>query len=124
MTESVGRLGSVSLDCADPLALARFWATVLGGEVAFESDDFCAVKLPGVWISTVRVPEYTAPEWPDGQRAKQIHLDVAVADLDAAERAAVAAGATAAEHQPQPERWRVLLDPAGHPFCVSANIPE
>jgi hypothetical protein len=50
---------------------------------------------------------------------KQFHLDLAVDDLDEAERAALGVGATKAEHQPEPDRWRVLLDPAGHPFCVT-----
>ena len=32
MTEPVGRLRSVALDCDDPRALAGFWAAALGGE--------------------------------------------------------------------------------------------
>jgi hypothetical protein len=24
---------------------------------------------------------------------------------------------------PAPDRWRVLLDPAGHPFCLTTQIP-
>ncbi|MGA9311577.1 MAG: VOC family protein [Pseudonocardiaceae bacterium] len=32
----------------------------------------------------------------------------------------VALGATSAEHQPRPGRWRVMLDPAGYPFCLSS----
>jgi hypothetical protein len=28
------------------------------------------------------------------------------------------AGARVADHQPQPERLLVMLDPAGHPFCL------
>ncbi|MEU7863688.1 VOC family protein [Nonomuraea sp. NPDC049141] len=40
-----------------------------------------------------------------------------------AERLALAAGATKATDQPNPDRWRVLLDPAGHPFCVTTLIP-
>ncbi len=31
---------------------------------------------------------------------------------------AVSLGARVAEHQPQPERVVVMLDPAGHPFCL------
>ncbi|WP_307831855.1 VOC family protein [Prauserella cavernicola] len=31
-------------------------------------------------------------------------------------------GATRAEHQSDP-RWRVLLDPAGHPFCITTVTP-
>jgi hypothetical protein len=26
--------------------------------------------------------------------------------------------------QPSPDRWRVLIDPAGHPFCLTTLIPE
>ncbi|WP_442858944.1 VOC family protein [Arthrobacter sp. CAN_A6] len=33
-------------------------------------------------------------------------------------------GATPAEHQPTPGQWRVLLDPAGHPFCLTAVRPD
>ena len=55
---------------------------------------------------------------------KQIHLDLAVDDLDAAETEAVRLGARLADEQPAPDRWRVLLDPAGHPFCLTVQIPE
>jgi hypothetical protein len=46
-----------------------------------------------------------------------MHFDVQVGDLDDAVGEAVALGATLADHQPQ-ENVRVLLDPAGHPFCL------
>ena len=32
------RFGAISLDCADPGRLAQFWAELLGGEIAFQSD--------------------------------------------------------------------------------------
>src|SRR5665213_4157205 len=108
------RLGSVSLDCADPKILASFWAELLGGEIVFTSDDFVAVKLDGVWISTVRVDNYESPDWPDGSPPKQIHLDLAVDDLDVAEHEALRIGAVKLENQPEPDRWRVYFDPAGH----------
>jgi Glyoxalase-like domain len=46
-----------------------------------------------------------------------MHLDIAVDDLDAAVAWALAAGADLAEHQPQ-AGVRVMIDPAGHPFCL------
>jgi len=49
----------------------------------------------------------------------QLHLDVEVSDLDAAVAAAVELGARVAAYQPQ-EDVRVMLDPAGHPFCLYA----
>jgi hypothetical protein len=118
------RLGSVSLDCADPKALASFWAELLGGTIAYTSDDFVAVKLEGVWISTVRVDDYEPPQWPEGSPPKQIHLDLAVDDLDAAESDALRIGAVKAKVQPAPDNWRVFVDPAGHPFCFTTLIPD
>jgi hypothetical protein len=118
---TVGTLWSVTLDCSEPRALATFWAEMLGGTVAHTSDDFVGVETPnGMWIGAYRIDGYTAPDWPEGDTAKQFHLDLSVADLDTAERAAIALGATKSGHQPEPDRWRVLVDPAGHPFCVTA----
>jgi hypothetical protein len=37
---------------------------------------------------------------------------------------AVALGATEASHQPDPDKWRVLIDPIGHPFCLSTVRPN
>ncbi|UOY97626.1 hypothetical protein MUG94_07815 [Arthrobacter gengyunqii] len=55
---------------------------------------------------------------------RQMHLDIAVEDVDAATDAAVVLGAKPAEHRPAPEQWRVLLDPAGHPFSLTAVRPD
>jgi hypothetical protein len=118
------RLGSIALDCADPTALGRFWASLLGGEVAFSSEGFVAVKTDRVWLAAVQVADYHAPTWPHGDIAKQMHLDLAVDDLGQAEAEALRLGATRAEVQPAPDRYVVLLDPAGHPFCLSTQIPE
>jgi hypothetical protein len=118
------RLGSVSLDCADPSALASFWSTLLSGEVVFTSDEFVAVKLDHVWLSTVKVENYQAPVWPQGSPPKQMHLDLAVDDLAAAEEEAVRLGAVRADFQPGADRFRVMIDPSGHPFCLTTLIPE
>jgi hypothetical protein len=63
--------------------------------------------------------KFTRPVWPaadGGQNATQ-HLDIAFGDLDGTVRWAIAAGAVLADVQPQ-EDVRVMLDPAGHPFCL------
>ena len=49
----------------------------------------------------------------------QLHLDLEVADVDEAVVWALACGAELADFQPQPD-VRVMLDPAGHPFCYYA----
>ena len=75
-------------------------------------------------MSAVRVPDHRPPTWPGGVLPKQMHLDLAVDDLDAGVARAVSLGAVRAESQPAPDRFVVLLDPAGHPFCLTTQIPE
>ena len=62
---------------------------------------------------------YRAPTWPPapGEQRPMMHLDFQVGDLESAVADAVALGATVAAAQPQ-DNVRVLLDPAGHPFCL------
>lgn len=88
-------------------------------------DDISVVKLEHVLLTAMRVEGYEPPTWPGGPVPKQAHVDLAVEDLAEAERRAVSLGAVRASIQPEPESHLVLLDPAGHPFCVSlsANFP-
>jgi Glyoxalase-like domain len=121
---ATARLGSIALDCESPAELANFWSELLGGEIAFTSDTFVAVKTDRVWLAAVHVEDYQPPTWPGGDAPKQMHLDLAVDDLDQSEAAAIRLGAVRGANQPAPDRFRVLLDPAGHPFCLSTQIPE
>ena len=43
---TVGKLWSVTLDCAEPGPLAAFWAAVLGGKEAYSSEKFIGVEMP------------------------------------------------------------------------------
>lgn len=120
---AVSRGGFVSLDCADPARLGEFWAAMFGGDLIGLNDDVVAIRTDWVWLTALRVPDYQAPTWPAGDVPKQINLDLAVTDLEAAIKEAVRLGARRAPVQPAPDRWRVLLDPAGHPFCLTTQIP-
>jgi uncharacterized glyoxalase superfamily protein PhnB len=61
---------------------------------------------------------------PEPRTAKvRLHLDVQVADLEAATRRALDLGAThVADHLGDDfdERWRVMADPEGNEFCFIA----
>ncbi|MFI8949169.1 VOC family protein [Streptomyces sp. NPDC053750] len=116
------RYSAVTFDCPDPAELARFYGEALGLPVAFSTDDF--VLLGGgpdgaAGLGFNRLADYRRPTWPDPSQEKQAHIDLGVDDLDTAEARLLALGATKPDFQPEPDRWRVLLDPAGHPFCVS-----
>jgi hypothetical protein len=119
----VARTGFVSLDCADPLALGEFWAAMLGGKIVFTNATTVLIRTEWLWLSALKVSDYRAPTWPDGDVPKQIHLDLAVTELEAAVAEAERLGARLAPQQPAPDRWRVLIDPAGHPFCLTTQIP-
>jgi Glyoxalase-like domain len=65
----------------------------------------------GDCISFEQVEAYTPPEWPTQEAPQQMHIDVIVDDLDAAEAAVIDLGATKHDHQPGTS-FRVFLDPA------------
>ena len=120
MTEQqTARIAMVTLDCAEVAPSAEFWSALLGWEVAASSDDYAMLTSPGGGpaLGLGRVDDHQPPSWPDTGR-KQFHLDLAVDDLDAMAARAVELGATLADPQPG-ETWRVLIDPAGHPFCLT-----
>jgi Glyoxalase-like domain len=121
---AIARLAAVSLDGPDPKRLSSFYRELLDLEVFFESDDFVALRGAGIYLTVQRVADHRPPDWPTGPVPKQIHLELAVSDLDEAEAGALAIGAVKADAQPSPEVWRVLVDPAGHPFCITTLIPE
>ncbi|MEV6200592.1 VOC family protein [Streptomyces sp. NPDC051771] len=114
-------LTAVNLDCADPLALADFYAKATGLPLHERSDAGFAALVDGngLVLGFQRVADHRPPVWPDGDVPAQLHLDFDVDDLDEAAAALTALGATLPAAQPRPDLWRVLLDPAGHPFCVS-----
>jgi hypothetical protein len=114
------RFAGVSLDCADPAVLADFYLALLGGETLWQSAGSVGIRVPGVVLAMQRVEEYRRPAWPG---SSVVHLDLtAGADAGGAAARAVIAGAVLADYQPDP-RWRVLLDPAGHPFCITTITP-
>jgi catechol 2,3-dioxygenase-like lactoylglutathione lyase family enzyme len=115
----VARLQVVALDCPDPVALAAFYAAVLGTTVEGTEDDWVqlAPVAGGTPLAFQRVPDHRPPQWPGTEHPQQMHLDLEVDDLDAGAAAVVALGARRHDVQPD-EGWRVFLDPAGHPFCL------
>ncbi|MFD8479539.1 VOC family protein [Kitasatospora sp. NPDC059673] len=117
------RYSAVTFDCADPAELARFYGDALGLPVVYSTDGFVLLGQEGAaGLGFNRVADHRPPSWPDESGAKQAHLELGVDDLDAAQARLVRLGAVVPEFQPDPDRWRVLLDPAGHPFCLSCLV--
>jgi predicted enzyme related to lactoylglutathione lyase len=115
---AIARAPRTVLDCPDPRALAAFYASLLGWKVVSEGSNWAdAVGDDGQRLEFQQVAGYQPPKWPGQDVPQQMHVDVTVDDLDAAETQVLELGAVKAEQQPG-TRFRVFLDPAGHPFCL------
>ncbi|MFI6320682.1 VOC family protein [Nonomuraea sp. NPDC050556] len=116
-----GMWWGTAIEAPDPGALARFYAQLLDWPIVHEEPGTTVVAPPpgSVYIVFQRADGYRPPAWPpaEGEQRPMMHFDFQVGDLDDAVAEAVALGATLAAHQPQ-ENVRVLVDPAGHPFCL------
>ena len=112
----------VVLDAPDALELAHFYERLLGWRIFNSSSgwaDLAPSEDAGYNLAFQTEPNYVRPVWPSepGKPLMMLHLDIEVDDLEQAVAHAVEAGAELASYQPQ-ENVRVMLDPAGHPFCL------
>ena len=116
-----GMWWGTAIEAPDPGALARFYSTLLGWPIGHEEPGTAILAAPegSIYVVFQEAADYRAPAWPpvDGQQRPMMHFDFQVGDLDSAVADAVALGATLATAQPS-DKLRVLLDPAGHPFCL------
>ena len=114
-------LTATVLDTPDPKGLALFYQQLLGWPIGSDEPEWVTLRPEGggAGLSFQLEADHVPPVWPagPGDPRMQLHLDVEVDDLPVALEAATAAGARLAEFQPQDD-VRVLLDPAGHPFCL------
>jgi catechol 2,3-dioxygenase-like lactoylglutathione lyase family enzyme len=120
-SRSKGMWWGAAIEAPEPGALAAFYSRLLDWPVAHEEPGTAILKPPqdSVFLVFQLAEDYVPPVWPpaDGQQRPMMHFDIQVDDLDAAVDEAVALGARLADSQPN-DSVRVLLDPAGHPFCL------
>ncbi len=124
------KMYSLTIDCIDPHELAKFYADLLKWKIVFQDEDWACVGAPGTQqgaypgITFQRNPDYKPPVWPEkpGEQQQMAHLDFAVTNLEEAVQHALHCGATIADAQFS-DGWKVMLDPAGHPFCLCPMKP-
>ncbi len=104
------------LDAADIEKVGSFYAALTGWDVVRSDADLFGVRTPdGEEIEFQRAPDHVPPQWPGQEHPQQFHLDLQVADPEAAAGRAVELGATRLADGPT---WITLADPAGHPFYL------
>ncbi len=76
------------------------------------------------WITFQQADDYAPPVWPASKEEQQqmAHLDFHVEDVGEAVKHALSCGATLSKIQFE-DSWRVMIDPAGHPFCLLPPPP-
>jgi len=120
-SRTTGMWWGTAIEAPDPDALASFYSELLGWPISHQEPGTAILAAPdgSIFIVFQAAMDYQAPVWPprEGAQRPMMHFDFQVGDLESAVADAVALGATVAQHQPQ-ENVRVLLDPAGHPFCL------
>ncbi len=132
------RWNAICIDCApvDFVETVAFYRLFLSRPLGADScvPERCTHPGPEHWaripgtpseidILVQAEPWYSPPIWPElpTRQTKMMHFEVWVEDVDAAVAFAVECGATESPYQPPDRsspRSRVMLDPAGHPFCL------
>jgi catechol 2,3-dioxygenase-like lactoylglutathione lyase family enzyme len=112
----------VVLECEDASELAHFYQRLLGWALHVDTKQWATLApsdSAGYNLGFQRDEGYVRPVWPgeEGRQQMQLHVDLQVDDLEQAVAYAEECGASRADFQPQ-EKVRVMLDPAGHPFCL------
>jgi catechol 2,3-dioxygenase-like lactoylglutathione lyase family enzyme len=107
---------TLTIDCADPRALAAFWTRALGYELREATDDEAEIVDPsgrGWPLLFLVVPE--------GKTVKnRVHLDIRPPrSMDEEVERLEGAGATVQRRVEEHDSfWTVMQDPEGNEFCV------
>jgi catechol 2,3-dioxygenase-like lactoylglutathione lyase family enzyme len=112
---------AIAIDCADAAALARFWADVLGRQVAEDSTSERAVLLPG--DSDPSGPRIAFNKVPEPKTVKnRLHLDVISDAFDAETERLLSLGAQRIRDvQRDKFRWTTFADIEGNEFDLIAG---
>jgi predicted enzyme related to lactoylglutathione lyase len=105
------------LDCADPVALADFWAAALG---------YVALGSAGNYVLLVAAdgnqPKLLLQRVPEAKTAKnRMHLDIVTPDIQGEAARLEALGASRVGSESMSEHgstWVLMEDPEGNEFCV------
>lgn len=109
------RVQSIAVDCPNAQELAAFYGALLEIEPVNDGLVIAKDEKGEVEIWFQEVENYVAPTWPTQERGQQMHLDIDCEDRQAMVDRAVELGATKLHKE---SSFTVMLDPAGHPFCL------
>lgn len=114
------RMLSVTVDCAEPGPIARWWAQALPGwRVTYEADDEYVIEPAEGSREEAISPVMIFVKVPDEKAVKnRIHLDLRPDDQAAEVARLEGLGANRIDIGQGEVRWVVMSDPFGNEFCV------
>lgn len=116
-------INSLTVDCHDPAALARFWSAALDWPVLDQGEDEVLIapfeeRHPGVFpVLFLRNPDEKRVKnrWPYDLAPDDQAAEVARLEGLGARRADIGQGDV---------DWVVMADPEGNEFCVLRSLPK
>jgi len=121
---------TITVDCADPGRLGRFWQTVLGWPLETEPDASEMIEAGEAFLTNPSGgPNMLFQKVPEPKTVKnRMHLDLGPTDRTRDEEVErlIAAGGTIVGDQRLPDGrgWVVMADPEGNEFCVERSDAE
>jgi predicted enzyme related to lactoylglutathione lyase len=113
------RVQTINFDAADPAALSRWWAEVLGWRITYEEPDEVVLEPPAGSPEDGVAADILFVKVDDAKAGKnRIHLDLRPDDRDAEVARVEALGARRVDIGQGEQTWVVLADPEGNEFCI------
>jgi predicted enzyme related to lactoylglutathione lyase len=110
----------IVIDCADPEALAPFWAAALGYTSLGFFDPYVVLLPPERAHPPVMLQRVSEPK----VGKVRIHFDLRVPDIEAEAQRLEAIGARRVDvGQGADPGWITMADPEGNEFCVCPGVP-
>ena len=112
--ERAGTLYAITMDVNDLETCAKFWSQVLGTEILYQNEKYLRLGHKG------ERPTLLLQKVPEPHEVKnRVHIDLDVADLDAAVRRVQELGGNKLrELNKYGIKWAVMADPDGNEFCL------
>jgi hypothetical protein len=116
-------IGMVTIDCANPSELGKFWSATLDVQIIAESDAFVVLSPTGSGGPRLGLQRVSDPH----TEKNRLHLDIEATDPKVEVERLLSLGASvvgehsnpgAPEHGIPSFSWTVLADPEGNQFCV------
>ena len=116
--EAPASLGWITIDCDERGRPGKFYREALGWEIIFSEGPYSGISDGTITIEFNAVEGYQRPQVARHWRGGNSSTSNSWSMTSTRRPLKLRPGAAQPQFQPGGERFRVLTDPAGHPFCI------